>query len=44
MNELLMQKASIPNEDGRTMLGTSELSTDDSTWEKDLELTYTRVE
>lgn len=31
-------------EDGNTMLGTSELSTDGSSWEKDLELTYKRVQ
>jgi hypothetical protein len=30
--------------DGRTIIGKGELSKDGSTWEKDLELTYTRVE
>ncbi len=29
---------------GKTIIGQSELSRDDSTWEKDLELTYRRVE
>ena len=30
-------------DDGDTMIGVSELSEDDSTWKRDLELTYTRV-
>jgi hypothetical protein len=30
-------------EDGRTMVGKGELCTDGSTWEQDLDLTYTRV-
>lgn len=30
--------------DGRTMVGTGELSRDGSTWQQDLDLTYTRVE
>ncbi len=30
-------------EGGNTIIGTGELSTDDSTWEKDLELTFKRV-
>lgn len=31
-------------EDGRTMVGKGELCTDGSTWEQDLDLTYTRIE
>jgi hypothetical protein len=31
------------SDDGRTMVGKGELSKDGSTWEKDLDLTYTRV-
>lgn len=31
-------------EDGNTIIGKGELSKDDSTWEKDLDLTYRRVE
>lgn len=31
-------------EDGRTIAGKGELSKDGMTWEKDLELTYTRTE
>jgi hypothetical protein len=31
-------------EDGRTMIGKGELSKDGSSWERDLELTYTRAE
>lgn len=30
------------SDDGNTIVGVSELSTDDSTWQRDLELTYTR--
>jgi hypothetical protein len=30
-------------DDGRTIIGKGELSKDDSTWEPDLELTYTRT-
>jgi hypothetical protein len=30
-------------EDGHTLVGKGELSKDGSTWERDLELTYTRV-
>ena len=30
-------------DDSNTIIGVSELSTDGSTWERDLELTYTRV-
>ncbi len=30
-------------EDGNTIIGKGELSTDGTTWEKDLDLTYTRV-
>jgi hypothetical protein len=31
------------SDDGRTMIGKGELSKDGSTWQKDLDLTYTRV-
>lgn len=30
-------------DEGDTMIGVSELSEDDATWKRDLELTYTRV-
>jgi hypothetical protein len=32
------------SQDQQTMIGVSELCTDDTTWEKDLELTYTRMD
>jgi len=41
----LSQRYSLTiSRDGRTMAGKGELSKDGSTWEKDLDLTYTRVD
>ena len=41
--EFSQRFAGTISDDGRTIVGVSELSRDDATWEKNLELTYTRA-